>query len=82
MKVADTGKGMPPEVAAQAFDPFYTIKPVGEGTGPGLSICRGIVRAHDGQLEIRSQVGQGTEVILVLPPEPRRPAENGSGGGG
>lgn len=71
MKVGDTGTGMPPEVAAQAFDPFYTTKPVGKGTGLGLSLCRGIMRAHDGQMEIDSTVGRGTQIILTLPPEPR-----------
>ncbi|MBI2202122.1 MAG: hypothetical protein HYU43_09325 [Armatimonadetes bacterium] len=74
MKVGDTGTGMPPEVAAQAFDPFYTTKPVGKGTGLGLSLCRGIMRAHDGQMEIDSTVGRGTQIILTLPPEPRRRA--------
>ncbi|MEK7326608.1 MAG: HAMP domain-containing sensor histidine kinase, partial [Chloroflexota bacterium] len=70
LSIADTGTGMSEEVLAHAFDPFYTTKPTGEGTGLGLSICRGIVRAHDGQMKIDSRPGQGTQVIITLPPEP------------
>ena len=65
--VRDTGTGMSPEVLARASEPFFTTKAVGIGTGLGLSIVYGTVRAHDGDVEIRSQVGQGTEVTLRFP---------------
>ena len=65
--VQDTGLGMPPEVIARAMEPFYTTKPVGKGTGLGLSMVFGTVQAHGGHVEIRSQVGQGTEVRITLP---------------
>jgi signal transduction histidine kinase len=65
--VADTGSGMPPEVVARAFDPFFTTKPVGKGTGLGLSQVYGIAQQCNGDVTIRSQVGQGTMVTLRLP---------------
>ena len=69
VEVADTGKGMPPEVAARVFDPFFTTKDVGEGTGLGLSICHGIVSGLGGQISIDSTPGHGTVVRVVLPPK-------------
>jgi CheY-like chemotaxis protein len=69
IEVADTGKGMPPEVQARVFDPFFTTKDVGEGTGLGLSICHGIVSGLGGQISIDSTLGQGTVVRVVLPPK-------------
>ena len=70
LKVTDTGAGMSEEVQAHVFEPFYTTKPVGEGSGLGLSICQGIVRAHDGQMTIESRPGQGTQATIILPSEP------------
>ncbi|HEY0991628.1 MAG TPA: two-component regulator propeller domain-containing protein [Kofleriaceae bacterium] len=69
IEVADTGKGMPPEVQARVFDPFFTTKDVGEGTGLGLSICHGIVSSLGGQISIDSTLEQGTVVRVVLPPK-------------
>jgi PAS domain S-box-containing protein len=68
-EVEDTGKGMPPEVAARVFDPFFTTKDVGEGTGLGLSICHGIISGLGGQISIDSAPGRGTIVRVVLPPQ-------------
>jgi len=68
VEVADTGKGMAPEVSARVFDPFFTTKDIGEGTGLGLSICHGIISGLGGQISIDSTAGHGTLVRVVLPP--------------
>ena len=68
IEIVDTGRGMPPEVQARAFDPFYTTKDVGGGTGLGLSICHGIVSALGGEIALESAPGKGTTVRVVLPP--------------
>lgn len=65
--VKDTGPGIPPEILDKVMEPFFTTKPVGRGTGLGLSLCFKIVEDHGGVLEIRSQVGKGTEVRVLLP---------------
>jgi signal transduction histidine kinase len=64
---ADTGTGIPPESIQNIFDPFFTTKEVGEGTGLGLSVSYGIVKAHGGDIEVESQVGKGTTFIIKLP---------------
>ncbi len=65
--VRDAGTGMPPDVVARAFDPFFTTKPLGEGTGLGLSMVYGFARQSGGTVRIRSEVGRGTEVAILLP---------------
>jgi PAS domain S-box-containing protein len=67
LRVKDDGVGMPPEVKARAFDPFYTTKPIGQGTGLGLSMIYGFVRQSEGTIRIDSAVGYGTTVELLLP---------------
>lgn len=67
LEVADTGGGMSQEVLARALEPFYTTKPMGKGTGLGLPIVFGTVKAHQGRMEIRSELGRGTQVTLLLP---------------
>ena len=63
----DSGTGMPEEVKAHIFEPFYTTKQVGKGTGLGLSISYGIIEKHNGSIEVKSDVGNGTEFIITLP---------------
>lgn len=74
LNVEDNGRGMTPEVIERAIDPFFTTKPLGQGTGLGLSMAFGFVRQSGGQLRIRSTVGEGTRVELYLPHHHEAPA--------
>jgi signal transduction histidine kinase len=65
--VRDTGTGMTPETLQRATEPFFSTKPVGKGTGLGLSMIRGFIEQLGGTIEIRSEVGKGTEVRMWLP---------------
>src|SRR5262249_7847223 len=67
LEVSDHGEGMPPEVLNQALFPFFTTKPVGQGTGLGLSVASGIVHGHSGWLTIESERGRGTCVRIYVP---------------
>jgi signal transduction histidine kinase len=67
IKVADTGRGIPPALLEAIFEPFFTTKGVGKGTGIGLSTVAGIVRAHGGFVTICSVLGEGTEFAVYLP---------------
>jgi len=67
VQVEDTGAGMPREVLEKALDPFFTTKEVGKGTGLGLSIVYSTVKAHQGQMELRSEPGRGTCVLMRFP---------------
>lgn len=65
--VRDTGHGMPPEVLQRAMEPFFTTKPLGKGTGLGLALVYGVMKSHGGNVEISSEPGKGTEIILSFP---------------
>jgi signal transduction histidine kinase len=67
LAVSDTGAGMAEETVDRAFEPFYTTKDVGQGSGLGLSMVFGFVKQSGGHVTIRSAVGQGTTVTLYLP---------------
>jgi PAS domain S-box-containing protein len=67
IRVADTGEGMPAEVAARATEPFFSTKPLGKGTGLGLAQVYGIAQQSGGTLRIDSEVGRGTRVDILLP---------------
>ena len=67
LSVTDTGTGMTPDVIARALDPFFTTKPLGQGTGLGLSMIYGFARQSGGQVRIRSAPGEGTTICLYLP---------------
>ena len=67
IRVGDNGNGMPQKVLDKIFQPFFTTKPTGQGTGLGLSLSYDIVtKGHGGELTVKTKEGQGTEFIIVL----------------
>lgn len=66
-EVGDTGAGIPSDLLARIYDPFFTTKAIGQGTGLGLSITYGIVHEHEGSITCDSQVGVGTKFVLSFP---------------
>jgi two-component system, NtrC family, sensor kinase len=67
IRVKDNGNGIPANVLEKIFQPFFTTKPTGEGTGLGLSLSYDIVKAHGGELKVETKEGEGTEFIVKLP---------------
>ena len=67
IRFSDSGPGIEAEALARVFEPFFTTKP--DGTGLGLAITRKIIEAHNGMLEMESEPGKGTTVIVKLPSE-------------
>ena len=64
----DNGNGIPDQIKDKIFEPFYTTKKVGKGTGLGVSISYGIVQDYKGTIEIESELGKGTTFTLKFPP--------------
>jgi len=79
LTVADTGSGIPEDVLKHIFEPFFTTKPVGEGSGLGLAQVYGIVRQHDGYIDVVSKLEQGTSFIIYLPFDEGIPVEADEG---
>lgn len=67
IEVEDSGAGIEPEYISRIFEPFFTTKPEGQGTGMGLAVSYGIVSRHGGQIDVESEVGQGTTFEIRLP---------------
>ncbi|SBT09058.1 putative Multi-sensor signal transduction histidine kinase [Candidatus Accumulibacter aalborgensis] len=67
VEVEDSGVGISPGNLAHIFEPFFTTKPVGSGTGLGLAVSYGIIRKHQGHIDVRSELGQGTTFRVILP---------------
>ena len=66
VSIRDTGRGIPENIKSKIFDPFFTTKDVGQGTGLGLSISHSIIEKHRGSIEVKSEVGKGSEFVIVL----------------
>ena len=66
ISVTDNGNGIPQKVLDKIFQPFFTTKPTGQGTGLGLSLSYDIVKAHGGELKVETKEGEGTEFIILL----------------
>jgi two-component system NtrC family sensor kinase len=79
ISIIDTGCGIPEQNLKRIFDPFFTSKAVGQGTGLGLSVSHGIVSAHGGFIQVESRVGEGSTFRVFLPFEP--PAGEATDGG-
>jgi PAS domain S-box-containing protein len=88
LKIADTGPGIAPEVVERIFDPFFSTKKEGKGSGIGLSVVHGIIQSHNGFINVDSTMGKGTAFEVYLPVysgnieiedkiEPKRPIEKG-----
>jgi signal transduction histidine kinase len=67
IKVSDNGNGIPQKVLDKIFQPFFTTKPTGQGTGLGLSLSYDIVKAHGGKLKVETRESEGSEFIIQLP---------------
>ena len=81
LSVRDSGAGMDTATVQRIFEPFFTTKPVGQGTGLGLAVVHGVMRTHQGAVDVRSAPGQGSEFTLYFPlagddaaPQPAEPA--------
>ena len=67
IRVTDNGSGIPDSIKEKIFQPFFTTKPTGSGTGLGLSLSYDIVKAHGGELKVESKEGEGSIFIISLP---------------
>ncbi|MEW6673986.1 MAG: PAS domain S-box protein [Thermodesulfobacteriota bacterium] len=73
LMVRDTGSGIAPENMEQIFDPYFTTKEVGKGTGMGLAVVHGIVKGHEGAIQVESEVGKGTAISIFFPAQAGAP---------
>ncbi len=69
IKISDTGPGIPKENLSKIFDPFFTTKEVGKGTGLGLNVAYNIINKHNGTIDVKSEMGKGTEFVIRIPIE-------------
>ena len=67
MSVRDNGNGIPKNIVDKIFQPFFTTKPTGQGTGLGLSLSYDIIKAHGGEIKVNTRDGEFTEFIIQLP---------------
>ena len=67
IKVSDNGNGIPQKVLDKIFQPFFTTKPTGQGTGLGLSLSYDIIKSHGGEIKVETKEGEGTTFIIQLP---------------
>jgi len=72
IRVSDTGYGIEKRNLSRIFDPFFTTKPTGEGTGLGLSVSYGIIKSHEGQIDVQSEPGAGSTFTVTLPADLNR----------
>ncbi len=72
LTVEDSGEGIPPDVQGQIFNPYFTTKEIGKGTGLGLAVVQGIVKSYNGAVTVESEVGKGTAFHMYLPAIKRR----------
>ena len=68
VRIKDNGNGIPQNLLKKIFQPFFTTKPTGQGTGLGLSLAYDIVKVHGGELKVESKESEGAEFIIQLPP--------------
>ena len=67
VSIKDTGRGISEDIQSKIFEPFFTTKEVGQGTGLGLSICHSIIEKHNGSINVKSEVGKGSEFVITVP---------------
>ncbi len=65
--VTDNGNGIPQNIVDKIFQPFFTTKPTGQGTGLGLSLSYDIIKAHGGEIKVQTKEGEGSEFVIQLP---------------
>ena len=67
IKVSDNGNGIPQNIVDKIFQPFFTTKPTGQGTGLGLSLSYDIIKAHSGEIKVETKESEGSKFIILLP---------------
>ncbi|MEO7523076.1 MAG: ATP-binding protein, partial [Ferruginibacter sp.] len=67
ISITDNGSGIPPAVVSKIFQPFFTTKPTGQGTGLGLSLSYDIIKVHNGEIDVETKEGEGSTFVIHLP---------------